>query len=149
MRVAFQVVAVLEGARLALVGIDRHEARAGKAAHDLPLLAGREAGAAEAAQAGVGEDLDELLRRPLVGEAGAQQLIAAVALVGSEVLVGGDRRAMVAGRGSHQALHRGVRSEEHTSELQSLMRSSYAVFCLKKKQDSKNLTHANQQQHML
>src|SRR3546814_4140210 len=28
---------------------------------------------------------------------------------------------------------RGTRSEEHTSELQSLMRSSYAVFCLKKK----------------
>src|SRR3546814_2302717 len=27
----------------------------------------------------------------------------------------------------------GTRSEEHTSELQSLMRSSYAVFCLKKK----------------
>src|SRR3546814_3363529 len=27
----------------------------------------------------------------------------------------------------------GMRSEEHTSELQSLMRSSYAVFCLKKK----------------
>src|SRR3546814_2203543 len=29
---------------------------------------------------------------------------------------------------------RGHRSEEHTSELQSLMRISYAVFCLKKKQ---------------
>src|SRR3546814_5922109 len=28
---------------------------------------------------------------------------------------------------------RPVRSEEHTSELQSLMRSSYAVFCMKKK----------------
>src|SRR3546814_3934980 len=28
-----------------------------------------------------------------------------------------------------------VRSEEHTSELQSLMRTSYAVFCLKKKKD--------------
>src|SRR3546814_3747359 len=28
---------------------------------------------------------------------------------------------------------RGIRSEEHTSELQSLMRSSYAVFCLTKK----------------
>src|SRR3546814_6398557 len=27
-----------------------------------------------------------------------------------------------------------IRSEEHTSELQSLMRTSYAVFCLKKKQ---------------
>src|SRR3546814_3368329 len=30
----------------------------------------------------------------------------------------------------------GVRSEEHTSELQSLMRISYAVFCLKKKQSN-------------
>src|SRR3546814_3684699 len=29
-------------------------------------------------------------------------------------------------------VHRGLRSEEHTSELQSLMRISYAVFCLKK-----------------
>src|SRR3546814_6524673 len=29
------------------------------------------------------------------------------------------------------------RSEEHTSELQSLMRNSYAVFCLKKKNHSK------------
>src|SRR3546814_6741065 len=29
-----------------------------------------------------------------------------------------------------------MRSEEHTSELQSLMRISYAVFCLKKKQES-------------
>src|SRR3546814_3770940 len=29
--------------------------------------------------------------------------------------------------------HHGSRSEEHTSELQSLMRNSYAVFCLKKK----------------
>src|SRR3546814_3334978 len=31
-----------------------------------------------------------------------------------------------------------LRSEEHTSELQSLMRNSYAVFCLKKK----NITYA-------
>src|SRR3546814_6130106 len=30
--------------------------------------------------------------------------------------------------------HSVVRSEEHTSELQSLMRTSYAVFCLQKKQ---------------
>src|SRR3546814_10182745 len=30
-------------------------------------------------------------------------------------------------------MHIHVRSEEHTSELQSLMRISYAVFCLKKK----------------
>src|SRR3546814_4535406 len=32
-----------------------------------------------------------------------------------------------------QTLDVTVRSEEHTSELQSLMRNSYAVFCLKKK----------------
>src|SRR3546814_8911979 len=31
------------------------------------------------------------------------------------------------------AIANALRSEEHTSELQSLMRSSYAVFCLKKK----------------
>src|SRR3546814_10574069 len=31
-----------------------------------------------------------------------------------------------------------VRSEEHTSELQSLMRSPYAVFCLKRKKKTKN-----------
>src|SRR3546814_2627747 len=36
-----------------------------------------------------------------------------------------------------------VRSEEHTSELQSLMRISYAVFCLKKK---KKINHAMQSQ---
>src|SRR3546814_4216056 len=30
-----------------------------------------------------------------------------------------------------------TRSEEHTSELQSLMRNSYAVFCLKKKKNNK------------
>src|SRR3546814_10771885 len=36
---------------------------------------------------------------------------------------------------------RGRRSEEHTSELQSLMRISYAVFCLKKKnKQNKNTT---------
>src|SRR3546814_2022794 len=33
------------------------------------------------------------------------------------------------------------RSEEHTSELQSLMRISYAVFCLKKKNNQKEHTH--------
>src|SRR3546814_3199029 len=36
----------------------------------------------------------------------------------------------------HQAFDSG-RSEEHTSELQSLMRISYAVFCLKKKTKTK------------
>src|SRR3546814_2345148 len=35
------------------------------------------------------------------------------------------------------------RSEEHTSELQSLMRISYAVFCLKKKKTQRQLKHYN------
>src|SRR3546814_9413403 len=35
-------------------------------------------------------------------------------------------------------LYRDLRSEEHTSELQSLMRISYAVFCLKKKTKNKH-----------
>src|SRR3546814_10478290 len=33
----------------------------------------------------------------------------------------------------------GPRSEEHTSELQSLMRISYAVFCLKKKKNTQHM----------
>src|SRR3546814_8007880 len=40
--------------------------------------------------------------------------------------------------------HRGIRrSEEHTSELQSLMRISYAVFCLKKKNQIHTRTYIN------
>src|SRR3546814_1523066 len=38
-----------------------------------------------------------------------------------------------------------IRSEEHTSELQSLMRISYAVFCLKKKKPKKTPRHNLQQ----
>src|SRR3546814_10759869 len=47
-----------------------------------------------------------------------------------------DRKAEVTGIGDEpQTMDIGIRirSEEHTSELQSLMRISYAVFCLKKK----------------
>src|SRR3546814_3100122 len=40
-----------------------------------------------------------------------------------------------------------VRSEEHTSELQSLMRISYAVFCLKKKTGTSHNTYKNPQVH--
>src|SRR3546814_4998384 len=40
--------------------------------------------------------------------------------------------------------HSLMRSEEHTSELQSLMRISYAVFCLKKKQIKKKKQNTKQ-----
>src|SRR3546814_5471819 len=48
---------------------------------------------------------------------------------------------------SAEPLSRSRRSEEHTSELQSLMRISYAVFCLKKKKKQnirQILTHSTQ-----
>src|SRR3546814_5356550 len=47
------------------------------------------------------------------------------------------RRQSVSRRGTPRGSRPAPRSEEHTSELQSLMRISYAVFCLKKKK----LTH--------
>src|SRR3546814_5857153 len=40
--------------------------------------------------------------------------------------------------GKHESKQWRLRSEEHTSELQSLMRISYAVFCLKKKKTCKH-----------
>src|SRR3546814_7247343 len=46
--------------------------------------------------------------------------------------------------GSGSVLAIGDRSEEHTSELQSLMRISYAVFCLKKKKKYTKNINTNQ-----
>src|SRR3546814_14607764 len=53
---------------------------------------------------------------------------------------GSDRAAEGALRPAHAPCHATAvqRSEEHTSELQSLMRISYAVFCLKKKKIKTN-----------
>src|SRR3546814_9034868 len=53
---------------------------------------------------------------------------------------GGDRRVGREGEFVVVTGRTGGRSEEHTSELQSLMRISYAVFCLKKKKQHKNKT---------
>src|SRR3546814_4560300 len=60
----------------------------------------------------------------------AQVVVAAAALVG--VAFQGHARGRTVTQVLGVAGHRG-RSEEHTSELQSLKRISYAVFCLKKK----------------
>src|SRR3546814_6166624 len=43
-----------------------------------------------------------------------------------------------------ESLLRMLRSEEHTSELKSLMRISYAVFCLKKKRTTNNIKKSKQ-----
>src|SRR3546814_2326895 len=53
----------------------------------------------------------------------------------------GIARAWLSGRPLQ--LQRQGRSEEHTSELQSLMRISYAVFCLKKKNTKHKTTQEN------
>src|SRR3546814_4240810 len=60
----------------------------------------------------------------------------AVLDVGDQALDKGDRDEPLAAR------HR--RSEEHTSELQSLMRISYAVFCLKKKNTTNKISTKQQ-----
>src|SRR3546814_5543150 len=58
-------------------------------------------------------------------------------------VLGGVQRGAAGSLRPHpwQARRRRARSEEHTSELQSLMRISYAVFCLKKKKKIENNTH--------
>src|SRR3546814_6014769 len=61
--------------------------------------------------------------------------------------VGGDLSIRLIGQGDEPVSMRvvGVRSEEHTSELQSLMRISYAVFCLKKKKNKNKNQQMRQQ----
>src|SRR3546814_879942 len=67
------------------------------------------------------------------GQAGAEKGTLSIMCGGADEAVAAARLVMqsYAGRIVH------VRSEEHTSELQSLMRISYAVFCLKKKKTKK------------
>src|SRR3546814_9278683 len=57
---------------------------------------------------------------------------------GTDRLVGGAGTDSLTGGGGNDVF---LRSEEHTSELQSLMRISYAVFCLKKKKN--HIRHHN------
>src|SRR3546814_16574768 len=52
---------------------------------------------------------------------------------GRDLIYGGGGDDLVQGGDDSDRLYGDERSEEHTSELQSLMRISYAVFCLKKK----------------
>src|SRR3546814_8839093 len=83
---------------------------------------------------------DLLLQGALLDEVEERlaELVAASAELSPVMLVGAPLRRDGRLYNCAVAIHRGrilgvVRSEEHTSELQSLMRISYAVFCLKKK----------------
>src|SRR3546814_8099651 len=69
------------------------------------------------------------------GKAALAEAAHAIRLVGADHLLffRRDENQRVVGR--LQGIDKAHRSEEHTSELQSLMRISYAVFCLKKKKN--------------
>src|SRR3546814_5415492 len=75
---------------------------------------------------------------------------AAAAVVPAGARLAAECRQYSAGavRGRFPVAVRAVsRSEEHTSELQSLMRISYAVFCLKKKKKKQHTLHLNNDTH--
>src|SRR3546814_3083078 len=77
-----------------------------------------------------------LFRSPLVGrERCARQPAGEAGERASDRIQHVDERGVAAGRLGEP------RSEEHTSELQSLMRISYAVFCLKKKKKEETIQH--------
>src|SRR3546814_9135265 len=94
---------------------------------------------------GLGSDEDHVMRFDDLGETFVfgQEAIARMDRVGAGDLGRRDDRGDVeiaVFRRRRPDAHRlvGKRSEEHTSELQSLMRTSYAVFCLKKKKIKHN-----------
>src|SRR3546814_4037218 len=103
---------------------------------DLAVVAvARQAARQPAPQPGAGGD-DRAVRARLA--AGAAR--AGMDAVGTVDAAGGatDRGADGTAR---QAARTALRTEEHTSELQSLMRISYAVFCLKKKKTQQHRAH--------
>src|SRR3546814_8690007 len=75
---------------------------------------------------------------------GNRPLVFGVAQVIAIALRKADQPASYLSNGSIGAVSQ-MRSEEHTSELQSLMRISYAVFCLKKKQQKTSYNRTQQQ----
>src|SRR3546814_2187196 len=82
-----------------------------------------------------------LVARPCAQEILARHLGIAGADIQRAALVFLDRVDHLA-QLAHQGIDQGSgRSEEHTSELQSLMRISYAVFCLKKKTTTQHIIH--------
>src|SRR3546814_1037432 len=71
-----------------------------------------------------------------------------IALLGIGALLGRRTANLSGGEAQRVALGRALlRSEEHTSELQSLMRISYAVFCLKTKKNKNVNTAASHHEH--
>src|SRR3546814_7538554 len=91
---------------------------------------------------GAGGDAAISSHRPCPGPMACSAPLAMT--TGGEGLFRRSARSAFAGEGlglvgRFAARRRAVRSEEHTSELQSLMRISYAVFCLKNKKNKSDI----------
>src|SRR3546814_4077105 len=86
----------------------------------------------------VGDHADRVVEDEQVGLDGAGEAAPGVLAVDEPDVAARRQRVELGepGVGGQQVVD--DRSEEHTSELQSLMRNSYAVFCLKKKKNNNN-----------
>src|SRR3546814_9203365 len=86
-----------------------------------------------------------LIERLMVLNSGERLALSSMKPIWSWATSSSAKMAFAGRSGTHtaQSMHSSGRSEEHTSELQSLMRISYAVFCLKKT----NKSHHTPQHH--
>src|SRR3546814_1986285 len=89
----------------------------------------RRSGSGGGAAAAERDDARRLVPVEVLVDEEEQRVGLTQAVIGGGPEAAGDRQGRLL-PGHNQAVHR---SEEHTSELQSLMRISYAAFCLKKK----------------
>src|SRR3546814_7210886 len=84
-----------------------------------------------------GEEAGRQIVAPGPDGFGQRRLAAAAEIPGLRIMADQDGQPDI-GKKRHQPA---MRSEEHTSELQSLMRNSYAVFCLKKKKKKQRIKY--------
>src|SRR3546814_9826296 len=110
------------------------------------LLPGRDRHAREQSGLGVGIGGGEGFGGLPVGKIDHQQRADHRLAVLAEQRAGGEYLAADAAEMSEMGVAIGLRSEEHTSELQSLLRISYAVFCLKTHTRSDNGMNDNTDQ---
>src|SRR3546814_5086848 len=87
----------------------------------------------------IAKNMDRQVKRGKIGEAEKQAALKRISS-GTGLEMFADSDIVIEAASENEEIKRAIfktlcpRSEEHTSELQSLMRISYAVFCLKKKQ---------------
>src|SRR3546814_1755353 len=88
-----------------------------------------------------GRDEVKTIRKMMLGAAASALLLTSVTAPAALAQSSANQTALVDYVNPLMGTDSSYRSEEHTSELQSLMRTSYAVFCLKKKKNKQTNTH--------